>query len=42
MQVVGWQEDLFKFLALAEALSSVFKTAAFNHSAIPPKSILPL
>ena len=23
VQVVGWQEDLFKFLALAEALSSV-------------------
>jgi hypothetical protein len=23
VQVVGWQEDLFKFLALAKALSSV-------------------
>jgi hypothetical protein len=35
-QLTDWQEDLFNLLALGKWAISVFKTAAFNHSAIPP------
>jgi hypothetical protein len=38
--VFGWQEVALIFLALAGTRRTVFKTAAFSRSAIPPSSIL--
>jgi len=35
-QVADRQEDLLMLLALAKWAISVFKTAGFNHSPIPP------
>ena len=40
VQVLGWKEDLLWIVVLAETAESRFKTAALNHSAIPPLNIV--
>jgi len=40
VQVLGWKEDLLWIVVLARTAESRFKTAALNHSAIPPLNIV--